>query len=45
VLVVTGQVSSLASEAARSMGASRVLGKPLRYETLVSALQSCIQGR
>jgi DNA-binding response OmpR family regulator len=45
VLVVTGQVSSLASQAARSMGASRVLGKPLRYETLVSALRSCIQGR
>ena len=45
VLVVTGQVHSLASEAARSMGAQHVLGKPLRYETLVSALQSCIQGR
>lgn len=45
VLVVTGQVNSLASEAARSMGVNRVLGKPLRYETLVSALQSCMQGR
>lgn len=45
VLVVTGQVNSMASEAARSMGVSQVLGKPLRYETLVSALQSCMQGR
>lgn len=44
VLVVTGQVNSLASEAARSLGASRVLGKPLRYETLVSVLQRCLQG-
>ncbi len=45
VLVVTGQVHSLASEAARSLGVQRVLGKPLRYETLISALRDCIQGR
>ncbi|HYO52436.1 response regulator [Archangium sp.] len=45
VLVVTGLVNSLASEAARSMGVRRVLGKPLRYETLISELQTCIQGR
>ncbi|QRK08278.1 response regulator [Archangium violaceum] len=45
VLVVTGQVNSLASEAARSLGAYRVLGKPLRYETLITELQRCIQGR
>jgi len=45
VLVVTGQVSSLASEAAVSLGVCRVLGKPLRYETLISELQTCIQGR
>lgn len=44
VLVVTGQVNSLASEAARSLGVRRVLGKPLRYETLISELQSSIQG-
>jgi CheY-like chemotaxis protein len=45
VLVVTGQVNSLASEAARTLGVRRVLGKPLRYETLISALRDCIQGR
>ncbi|OJT20943.1 hypothetical protein BO221_29045 [Archangium sp. Cb G35] len=45
VLVVTGQVNSLASEAARSLGVRRVLGKPLRYETLISALRDSIQGR
>jgi DNA-binding response OmpR family regulator len=45
VLVVTGQVSSLASEAAVSLGVCRVLGKPLRYETLISELQSRIKGR
>jgi CheY-like chemotaxis protein len=45
VLVVTGQVNSLASEAARSLGVRRVLGKPLRYETLISVLRDCIQGR
>lgn len=45
VLVVTGHVNSLASEAARALGVRRVLGKPLRYETLVSELQTCIQGR
>jgi CheY-like chemotaxis protein len=45
VLVVTGHVTSLAAEAARSLGASRVLGKPLRYPTLISALQSYFQGR
>lgn len=45
VLVVTGQVNSLASEAARSMGVRRVFGKPLRYETLISALRDCMQGR
>jgi two-component system response regulator FlrC len=44
VLVVTGQVSSLATEAARSLGARRVLGKPLRYETLISELRTCIPG-
>ena len=44
VLVVTGQVNSLASEAARSLGVRRVLGKPLRYETLISALRDSIQG-
>lgn len=45
VLVVTGHVNSLASEVARSLGVRRVLGKPLRYETLISELQSSIQGR
>jgi two-component system, cell cycle response regulator len=45
VLVVTGQVNSLASSAARTMGVQRVLGKPLRYETLISALRDCIPGR
>ena len=45
VLVVTGLVNSQASDAARSLGACRVLGKPLRYETLISELQTCIQGR
>lgn len=44
VLVVTGQVHSLASEAALSLGVSRVLGKPLRYETLIAELQSSIPG-
>jgi two-component system response regulator AtoC len=45
VLVVTGHVNSLASEAARSLGVRRVLGKPLRYETLISELQTCVKGR
>ncbi|WNG55931.1 response regulator [Archangium gephyra] len=45
VLVVTGQVNSLASEAARSLGVRRVLGKPLLYETLISVLRDSIQGR
>ncbi|QRN94757.1 response regulator [Archangium violaceum] len=45
VLVVTGLVSSLASVAALSLGAYRVLGKPLRYETLISELRTCTQGR
>jgi DNA-binding NtrC family response regulator len=45
VLVVTGHVNSLASEAAVSLGVCRVLGKPLRYETLISELQTCIKGR
>jgi len=45
VLVVTGQVNSLACEAAMSLGVCRVLGKPLRYETLISELQTCIRGR
>ncbi|WP_257455232.1 response regulator [Archangium lipolyticum] len=45
VLVVTGLVSSLASTAALSLGVYRVLGKPLRYETLISELRTCIQGR
>jgi DNA-binding NtrC family response regulator len=44
VLVVTGHVNSLMSEAALSLGVCRVLGKPLRYETLISELQSCFQG-
>jgi DNA-binding NtrC family response regulator len=41
VLVMTGQVSSAAAEAALSLGACCVLGKPLRYEALVSELRSC----
>jgi CheY-like chemotaxis protein len=45
VLVVTGQVNSLASEAAMSLGVYRVLGKPLRYEKLITELQACIPGR
>jgi DNA-binding response OmpR family regulator len=45
VLVVTGHVNSLASEAALSLGVCRVLGKPLRYETLITELKTCIQGR
>jgi DNA-binding response OmpR family regulator len=43
VLVVTGHVNSRASEAALSLGVCRVLGKPLRYETLISELQTWIR--
>jgi DNA-binding response OmpR family regulator len=43
VLVVTGLVSSPVSMAALSLGASRVLGKPLRYEMLISELRNCIR--
>ncbi|MCY1080517.1 response regulator [Archangium lansingense] len=45
VLVVTGLVNSLASNAARSMGVRSVLGKPLSYETLISELRMCIHDR
>jgi DNA-binding response OmpR family regulator len=45
VLVVTGLVSSLASVAALALGAHRVLGKPLRYETLISELRDCLRER
>lgn len=41
VLVVTGQVSSRATEEALSLGARCVLGKPLRYEALITALAAC----
>jgi two-component system response regulator AtoC len=44
VLVVTGLVNSRAAEIARSLGVSRVLGKPLLYETLISELRLRTQG-
>jgi ActR/RegA family two-component response regulator len=45
VLVVTGRVSSGATEEALSLGACCVLGKPLRYEALIAELaaRTCVR--
>jgi DNA-binding NtrC family response regulator len=45
VLVVTGQVRSRTTEEALSLGACRVLGKPLRYEALIAELAACTDMR